>query len=311
MKKLLAGLLLALSSSAQEADDINTIYLVSSRPLASFYSHPLSANIVRNTDKDVYALYITLGYGDYGTSSEQLMHSVALDIQRVDPQMIIVDEVDATSYLLTLLPEKYKNITYFINRSFTDGIPRSRLFRIENLGFKITSLVSAMNLFPDTYYILYDTTGLTARDSYNLKNSLQAITGSVKSFEVSSVKQLEALLTKLNENQRGVIINNMMALTDDEFGSIVKMKEIKEILQRKNSKHLSIGFSYLPEIDNECLVFQLDYGSVVNDFISNNIEPEDMNPLPFRVYVDKSRMRSLGFKKNYIAAHEDIDVLVE
>ena len=101
MVKVFRAVLLAilLNIAVAQADQKQIVYLVSSRPLGSFYSHPLSAQLATQTHNDVYAMYITLGYGDGGTSSEQLMHSVSEDIQRVDPSIVIIDEVDAAGYL--------------------------------------------------------------------------------------------------------------------------------------------------------------------------------------------------------------------
>tara|TARA_B100000214_G_scaffold10058_1_gene7291 strand:- start:71173 stop:72114 length:942 start_codon:yes stop_codon:yes gene_type:complete len=313
MVKVFRAVLLAilLNIAVAQADQKQIVYLVSSRPLGSFYSHPLSAQLATQTHNDVYAMYITLGYGDGGTSSEQLMHSVSEDIQRVDPSIVIIDEVDAAGYLQTLLPEKYRTKSYFISRSTTAGLPRSSLFRVQNLGLRITDLMTEMNLFPETYYILYDSSGLTARDSYNLRKTLQGITGSVKAIEVTSAQQLDDILLELNKNQRGVIINNMMTLIDDEFGSYVGAAEIKEIIRRRNKKHLTVGFSFLPDTKNECVIFQTDYYPIVREFFHKGQNPDDMWPLPFKLYVDKGAMRSLGYKNNYIAAHETIDVIVE
>lgn len=309
MKKFLP-LVTSLIISAQAVAG-NETFIVSSRPLATYYGHPLASELARFKQSEVSSLYISLGFGDGGTSSEQLMYSVALDIQKLKPNTIIVDEVDATSHLLTLLPPEYKSRTWFINRTGVQGVDRDYVFRVSNLARELVQTISEMNLFPDAYYVLYDTTGLTARDSFNLKKNLQGLANTVKFYEVSTVQQLEDLLISFNKNQRGVIVNNMTALTDSEFGTVVKMQEIKDIISRRNTRHLTVGFNFMPGQNNECLIFELDYSPVVQEFFLRGKEPVDMDPLPFKLLVNKRKMRLLGYKNHYIAAFEQIDVIVE
>lgn len=319
MLKFLPLVLVSFSLFAQETPSESSpitkekdkIYLASSRPLSSYYSHPLANALARSTDNEIHTMYISVGFGSGGTSSEQLMHSVALDISKVKPDVIIADELDANQYLLTLLDDSYKERILFVGRTIPSSLPREKVFRVSNLAGKIVSLVTEMNLFPDTYYVLYDTTGLTARDSYNLKKSLEGLSSTVKFYEISSIQELTDLMLEINKNQRGVIINNMTAIRDDEFGTVVRMKEIKEAIAKRNFKHLTIGFNYIPDAMNEGLILELDYLDIVRSYFLGGKKPNEMDPLKFTLYIDKSRLRLLGYKNNYIAALESISVIIE
>jgi hypothetical protein len=309
-----SGLALAEHSNWLRSDktDKEIIYIVSTRPLADIYTHPLASNLTNNTSSYVYGLYLGLSNGT-GTSSEQSLHTVSLDIQKMSPALIIVDDIISSSYLLKLLPQKFRDRTILISKSNLDleQEDKHRRVKIESVAEEIVHLACKMNLFPESYYIFYDNTGLTANEASALKRNLTRLgAGSIKSFEIKTIQELDDLLFELNKNEKGVIISTVLSLVDEEFGQRIGLEEIKNTIRRRNTKHLEIGFNYLPETRNESIILELDYGHFIREYFVEKKKPKDIQ-IPFKVIINKRKLNRLGFKKNYIAALDDIDVLVE
>lgn len=317
MKKLILALSVVSSACLAQQNWLQTvdsekelIYVVSNRPLAEIYGHPLTGSLSRLMGDEgfVYASYLGRSTGG-GTSSEQLMHTVDQDIQRMQPDRIILDNVEASSYLLDLLPDVYNERTTVISSSGQATQGEVSRARIKNLAVVITDLIDTMNVFPDKFYILFDSSGLTARDSFQLKKSLGNFKiGSIQSVEISTIQQLDDFLIGINEEQRGVIINNLMSLRDHELNTEIRLKQIKETIVRRNRKHLEIGFNYLPNSRNESIILELDYPSIAEDFISKGMTDQLYD---FRLIVSRRQMQRLGLKNSYIAALKDIDNLAD
>lgn len=287
------------------------IYVVSTRPLAELYSHPLTSalNQLIGERAYVYASYLGRRAG-VGTSSEQLMHTVDQDIQRMQPDRIILDGVEASSYLLELLPSEYHTRTTVISRG-TLNVPEDVVkIRVLNLAVVITELIDTMSVFPDTFYILYDSSGLTARESFQLKKNLGSFRiGNIKAVEITTIQELDDFLLGINDSQRGVIINNLMTLRDNELNTEIRLEQIKETITRRNRTHLEIGFNYLPNSKNESVILEFDYPSFVTDYVSE--QDISKKRYGFRLIVSKGQMNRLKLKNNYIAALNDIDVLAD
>lgn len=314
MIKWLVFLLTTCSCAAEQnwLQTVNTdkelIYVVSTRPLGEIYGHPLAVALssLYYPKGYVYASYLGFTAG-VGTSSEQLMHSVDQDIQRMQPTRIILDQVEASSYLLDLLPKKYHAHTTVISKG-ADVLPESvTKVRLKSLAVVITNLIDNMNIFPDKFYILFDASGLTARDSFQLKKSLSSFRiSSIESVEISTIQQLDDFLIDINKQQRGVIINNLMTLKDTELNTTIDLGKIKETLVRRNLKHLEIGFNYLPNSRNESVILELDYAKWAADYSAGIVSK---SPYSFRLIISRSQMRKLKLKNNYIAALKGIDAL--
>lgn len=315
MKKLILALSIISSACIAQQNWLQTVgsdkelvYVVSTRPLAEIYGHPLTGALSRGLgDRGfVYASYLGRSAG-VGTSSEQLMHTVDQDIQRMQPDHIILDNVEASSYLLDLLPSVYDERTTVISTGGQSSLPDSvTSARVKNLAVVITNLIDTMNVFPDKFYILFDSSGLTARESFQLKKSLGNFKiSSIQSVEISTIQQLEDFLISINGQQRGVIINNLMTLRDHELNTEVRLEQIKETLVRRNRTHLEIGFNYLPNSRNESIILELDYSRIAEDFLQGSVD----QTYDFRLIVSRRQMQRLNLKNNYIAALKDIDHL--
>jgi hypothetical protein len=289
------------------------IYIVSSRVLGDTYGHPLVRGLVQNKMGEyIYTMYLDHGQQITRTTGEQLMHKVATDVQRLDPSLLILDEIGAAGYLMDLLPLSYREKTYYITRTdLARSLGQENRIRTDNVSINIRKLVDTFNLFPETYYILYNPGTASARSSYKLKQELTALrVGKIESYEVVTDKDLENLLLRLNANQRGVIINNISGLEGAEFGNPLTPEQIKSIVTRRNLKHMEIGFIFIQGVQNESVILEPDYGTAIQAFAQKPIDLSGVT-IDFRVVVSKGQMTKLGYKANYVSGHEIIDQVVE
>lgn len=283
------------------------IYYVTQNPISSYYGDPIASYLARRFPSyQVYAYYLQMDTGTSGTTGKYLLDVVVRDINRIVPKYVFVYNsgmVDALKKELVGI----KVADFSLAKNDLD-------IQVEDPTKRLLKILEEFRYEYGRVHILTDSTNQSGRNARLYSRLLIANGLDPKKLDViklSNVKELEAKLRSLNSETKGVLINAMYVLKDQELSKFSYAVDLKRTVVRINRKHLDIN-NYLSRNENEALIFLIDTESAGEYFASSvtDIPLTQSEPIRFRVILNVKRMDALGLKDNYLRGISHVDALI-
>lgn len=282
------------------------IYLVNQNPTAPYYGNAAASYIAKRFPSySVYAYYLNMDFKNSRGTTRFLVEAVVSDIRRVKPAFVILQANGTSKELIEALPDQ-KIVTF----SFSPG-PNTIV--IQNPVDKLLEALNAMDYEYDKFYILTDSSTVSRQYAVAYETLLgkkNVPKAKIETTHIADTRMLEKKLRELNKMPRGVILNLMTEIQNDESSANKYAIDIKRILVRLNKKHIDVG-GYLIHEGNESILLRMDYDKI-GPFIENIGKDTSKIPqVPIRLYFNTQRLSALGLSKNYVQGISYIDEIIK
>lgn len=302
IKRFLLLLVLVFPVFGMEYQDKSkpVIYFLNQNPISAYYGNAAASYIShRSTKYRVYSFYLKMDFGKSVGHKRFLIDSVIDDIKRIDPEIIVVHGSGLSKEVRAAFPKK-KVMEFSFSVTGSD-------FHEDNPVSRLISFTKALNFDPSKFFIMDDGSLKGKRASEIYKDAILKAgipEKQIQTISVRSVQELESKLRVLNRHDKGVIINCMYELADDEHTNHKLVVDIKKTLVRYNRTHLDVG-GYRFGDSNEAIILQLDYAGI-GAFLDGTAKTARLKT---RLYANIHRMETLGFRP--VQAVEHIDEIVK
>lgn len=282
------------------------IYIVNQNPTAPYYGNAAASYIAKKFPAySVHAYYLKMDFQNSKGTARFLVEAVVGDIRRIKPAFVILQATGISKELIEALPDQ-KIVTFGFNAG-------PNVITIQNPVDRLVEALEAMEYEYDKFYILTDSS--TASRQYAL--AYESLLGKknvpkakIETTHIHDTRMLEKKLRELNKMPRGVILNLMTEIQDDESTANKYAIDIKRILVRVNKKHIDVG-GYLIHEGNESILLRMDYDKI-GPFIENIGKDTSKIPqVPIRLYFNTQRLSALGLSKNYVQGIAYIDEIIK
>lgn len=282
------------------------IYLVNQNPTAPYYGNAAASYIAKKFPSySVYAYYLDMDFQNSRGTARFLVEAVVSDVRRVKPAFVIIQATGISKELIEALPDQ-KIIAF----SFVSS---PNVIAVQNPVDKLLEALHAMEYDYDKFYILSDSSTVSRQYAAMYESLLgkkNIPKTKIETTHIADTRMLEKKLRELNKMPRGIILNLMTEIQNDESSANKYAIDIKRILVRLNKRHIDVG-GYLIHEGNESILLRMDYDKI-GPFIENIGKDTSKIPhVPIRLYFNTQRLSELGLSKNYVQGISYIDEIIK